>query len=115
MPLLSSHNHFACLEVDASIKPHICVANGIEVVQTHSHPPIPVNPHHCVRASSTVSRCLAEASANNSKPKGFVDIVLMFLHTHANVFSETAFQSTTNKTMPLSWSASPHPDSAKSL
>jgi hypothetical protein len=30
-----------------------------------------------VRASSTVSRCLAEAFAKNSKPKGFEDIVLM--------------------------------------
>jgi hypothetical protein len=40
-----------------------------------------------------VSGCLAEAFAENSKPKGFEDIVLMALHTYANVFSETAFDS----------------------
>jgi hypothetical protein len=53
----------------------------------------PVNPHHFFRASSTVSRCLAEAFTKNSKPKSFEDIVLMSLHTYANVFSETAFDS----------------------
>jgi hypothetical protein len=42
----------------------------------------PVDPHHFVRASSTVSRCLAEASAKNSKLKGFVDIVPTSLHTY---------------------------------
>jgi hypothetical protein len=52
-----------------------------------------VNPHHFVHASSTVSRCLAEAFAKNSKLKGFEDIVPMSLHTYANVFSETAFDS----------------------
>jgi hypothetical protein len=36
----------------------------------------PVDPHHFVYALSTVSRCLAEAFAKNSKPKGFEDIVL---------------------------------------
>jgi hypothetical protein len=41
MPPLSSCNHFACLEVDTLIEPHICIASGTEVVQTHSHPPIP--------------------------------------------------------------------------
>jgi hypothetical protein len=40
-PPLSSRNCFACLEVDTLIEPHICVANGTEVMQTHSHPPIP--------------------------------------------------------------------------
>jgi hypothetical protein len=40
-PLLSSCNCFACLEIDALIEPHICIANSTEVVQTHSHPPIP--------------------------------------------------------------------------
>jgi hypothetical protein len=30
-----------------------------------------VNPHHFIHALSTVSRCLVEASAKNSKPKGF--------------------------------------------
>jgi hypothetical protein len=52
-----------------------------------------VDPHHFVHASSTVSGCLAEASAKNSKPKGFADIVLTFLHIYADVFSETAFNS----------------------
>jgi hypothetical protein len=40
-----------------------------------------------------VSRCLLEAFAKNSKPKGFEDIVLMSLHTYADVFSEMAFDS----------------------
>jgi hypothetical protein len=34
-----------------------------------------------------------EVFAKNSKPKGFVDIVLTSLHTYANVLSETAFNS----------------------
>jgi hypothetical protein len=53
----------------------------------------PVDPHHFVRASSTVSGRLAEAFANNSKLKGFEDIVPTSLHTYADVFSETAFDS----------------------
>jgi hypothetical protein len=53
----------------------------------------PVDPHHFVRASSMVSGCLAEASAKNSKPKGFEDIVPASLHAYADVFSETAFDS----------------------
>jgi hypothetical protein len=53
----------------------------------------PVDPHHFVCASSTVSGCLVEAFAKNSKPKGFEDIVLMSLHTYADFFSETAFDS----------------------
>jgi hypothetical protein len=53
----------------------------------------PVDPHHFVHASSTVSRCLAEAFAKNSKPKGFEDIVPMTLHEYAGVFSKTAFNS----------------------
>jgi hypothetical protein len=53
----------------------------------------PVDPHHFVRALSTVSGRLAEAFAKNSKPKGFEDIVPTFLHTYADVFSETAFDS----------------------
>jgi hypothetical protein len=40
-----------------------------------------------------VSGRLAEAFANNSKPKGFEDIVPMSLHTYADIFSETAFNS----------------------
>jgi hypothetical protein len=53
----------------------------------------PVNPHHVICALSLVSRRLAEAFAKSSKPKGFEDIVLMSLHTYANIFSETAFDS----------------------
>jgi hypothetical protein len=53
----------------------------------------PVDPHHFVRASSMVSGRLAEAFAKNSKLKGFEDIVPTSLHTYANVFSETAFDS----------------------
>jgi hypothetical protein len=53
----------------------------------------PVDPHHFVRASSTVSRRLAEAFAKTSKLKGFEDIVPTSLHTYANVLSETAFDS----------------------
>jgi hypothetical protein len=53
----------------------------------------PVDPHHFVCASSTVSRHLAEAFAKNSEPKGFEDIVPTSLHSYADVFSETAFDS----------------------
>jgi hypothetical protein len=53
----------------------------------------PVDPQHFVRASSTVSGRLAEASTKNLKPKDFQDIVPTSLHTYANVFSETAFDS----------------------
>jgi hypothetical protein len=53
----------------------------------------PVDPHHFVHASSTVSGCLAEAFSKNSKPKGCEDVVLMSLNTYADVFSETAFDS----------------------
>jgi hypothetical protein len=50
----------------------------------------PVNPHHLIRASSTVSGRLVEVFAKNSQPKGFEDIVPTSLHTYADVFSETA-------------------------
>jgi hypothetical protein len=40
-----------------------------------------------------VSGHLAEASAKNSKPKGFEDTVPSTLHEYDNVFSETAFDS----------------------
>jgi hypothetical protein len=53
----------------------------------------PVDPHHFVRDSSTVSGHLVEAFAKNSKPKGFEDIVPTLLHTYADIFSETAFDS----------------------
>jgi hypothetical protein len=52
-----------------------------------------VDPQHFVHASSTVSGRLAEAFANNSKPKDFQDIVPTSLHAYADVFSETAFDS----------------------
>jgi hypothetical protein len=52
-----------------------------------------VDPHHFVHASSTVSRRLVEVFAKNSEPKGFEDIVPTSLHSYANVFSETAFDS----------------------
>jgi hypothetical protein len=52
-----------------------------------------VNPHHFVHASSTVSGHLAKVFAKNSKLRVFEDIVLMSLHTYADVFSETAFDS----------------------
>jgi hypothetical protein len=53
----------------------------------------PVDPHHFVCASSTVSGRLAEAFAKNSKPKDFHDIVPTSLHAYADIFSETAFDS----------------------
>jgi hypothetical protein len=53
----------------------------------------PVDPHYYVRASSTVSGHLAEVFAKNSKPKGFEDTVPTSLHTYADIFSETAFDS----------------------
>jgi hypothetical protein len=53
----------------------------------------PVDPHHFVRASSMVSRHLVEEFAKNSKPKGFEDSVLTSLHTYADIFSETTFDS----------------------
>jgi hypothetical protein len=52
-----------------------------------------VDPHHFVRALSTVSGCLVEVFDKNSKPKGFEDIVPTSLHTYADVLSETAFDS----------------------
>jgi hypothetical protein len=53
----------------------------------------PVNLHHFVHASSTVSGRLAEVFATNSKPKGFENIVPTLLHTYADVFSETALDT----------------------
>jgi hypothetical protein len=52
-----------------------------------------VDPHHFVCAPSTVSGPLAEAFTKNSKLKSFEDIVPMSLHTYADVFSETVFDS----------------------
>jgi hypothetical protein len=52
-----------------------------------------VDPHHFVHALSMVSGHLVEAFAKNSKPKGFEDIVPTTLHEHADIFSETTFDS----------------------
>jgi hypothetical protein len=68
----------------------ITIKEGDHVFMTMVYP---VDPQHFVLASSTVSRHLAEAFANNSKPKDFHDIVPMSLHAYIDVFSETAFDS----------------------
>jgi hypothetical protein len=52
-----------------------------------------VNPQYFIHTSSTVSGHLAEASAENSNAKGFHETVLMALHSYADVFSETAFDT----------------------
>jgi hypothetical protein len=74
-----------------------------------------VDPHHFVRASSTVSRRLAEAFAKNSKPKGFKNIDYTPMPASSAKQPLTPFQSATSGTMPLSLSASSHLDSAKSI
>jgi hypothetical protein len=68
----------------------VIIEEDDRVFMTRVHP---VDPHHFVRASSTVSGCLAEASAKNLKLKGFEDTVPMTLHEYANVFNETTFDS----------------------
>jgi hypothetical protein len=68
----------------------VTIEEGDHVFMTMVHL---VDPQHFVRASSTVSRRLAEAFANNSKLKDFQDIVPTSLHAYADVFSETAFDS----------------------
>jgi hypothetical protein len=52
-----------------------------------------VNPYNFICALSTMLRCLAEASAKNTQPKGLQDIVPMALHTYVDVFSKTAFNT----------------------
>jgi hypothetical protein len=52
----------------------------------------PVNPHYFVCTSSTVSGCLAEVFAKNSKLKG-LRILCPHHYTYADVFSEMAFDS----------------------
>jgi hypothetical protein len=82
-----------CLALDDNLDSDvddITIEEGDRVFMTMVHP---VDPHHFVRASSTVSRRLAEAFAKNSKPKDFHDIVLTSLHAYADVFSKTAFDS----------------------
>jgi hypothetical protein len=71
----------------------------------------PVGPYHFVRASSTVSGRLAEVFAKDSKPKVFEDIVPM----SSVKWPLTSFQNIANGTTPLSWSASLHTDSARSI
>jgi hypothetical protein len=73
------------LEFDAD---HIEIEEGDRVFMVMVHP---VDPQHFMRASSTVSRHLAEASAKNSMPKGFHEIVPAVLHSYEDVFSKTAF------------------------
>jgi hypothetical protein len=68
----------------------IIIEEDDHVFMTMVHP---VDPHHFGRALSTVFGHLVEASAKNSKPKGFEDIVPTSLHAYADVFSETAFDS----------------------
>jgi hypothetical protein len=68
----------------------IIIKKDDHVFMTMVHP---VDPQHFVRASSTVSGRLAEASTKNSKPKDFHDIVPTALHAYADIFSETAFDS----------------------
>jgi hypothetical protein len=77
-----------------------------------------VDPHHFVCASSTVSGRLAEAFAKNSKPKGFEDIVLMSLHSYADIISEMAFDSLPERRKwdhAIELEREPSPDSAKSI
>jgi hypothetical protein len=69
---------------------HIEIEEGDCVFMAMVHP---VDPQHFVRASSTVSGRLAEASAKNSMPKGFYEIVPTALHSYEDVFSETAFNT----------------------
>jgi hypothetical protein len=68
----------------------IIIKEDDRIFMTMMHP---VDPQHFVHALSTVSRHLAEVSTKNSKPKDFQDIVPVSLHTYADVFSETTFDS----------------------
>jgi hypothetical protein len=68
----------------------IIIKEDDRVFMTMVHP---VDPQHFVCASSMVSGHLAEASTKNSKPKDFHDIMPTPLHTYADVFSKTAFDS----------------------
>jgi hypothetical protein len=75
------------LEFDAD---HIEIKEGDRVFMVMVHP---VDPQHFMCASSTVSGHLAKASAKNSTPKGFHEIVPTVLHSYEDVFSETAFDT----------------------
>jgi hypothetical protein len=77
----------------------------------------PVDPHHFVHASSTVSGHLAEAVAKNSRLKGFEDTVpISYTPMLTSLVKQplTPSQNVASGTTPLSWNTSPHPDSAKS-
>jgi hypothetical protein len=74
----------------------------------------PVDPHHFVRASSTVSRHLVEAFVKNSKPKSLCRRLYMSMPTSLVKPHSTHCPSTTNETMPLSRSKNPHLDSERS-
>jgi hypothetical protein len=66
-----------CLAFDNNLDSEVVdftIEEDDHVFMTMVHP---VDPHHFVRALSTVSGCLAEAFAKNSKVKGFEDIVPM--------------------------------------
>jgi hypothetical protein len=74
----------------------------------------PVDPQHFVHASSMVPRRLAEAFANQR----VLRILCRHHYTPMPMSSvkqpSTPYQNIASGTMPLSLSASPHPDSAKS-
>jgi hypothetical protein len=76
-------------DLDSDID-NVAIEEGDRIFMTMVHL---VDPQHFVRALSMVSGRLAEAFANNSKPKGFQDIVPTSFHAYADVFSETAFDS----------------------
>jgi hypothetical protein len=82
-----------CLAFDDNLEfdtDHIRIEEGDRVFMAIAHP---VNHQHFVCALSTVSRYLAEASAKNSMPKGFHEIVSTALHFYEDVFSEMAFNT----------------------
>jgi hypothetical protein len=77
----------------------------------------PVDPHHFVHASSTVSGRLAEASAKNSNRR-VLRILCRRLYTNMPTSlvkpPSTRSRSAANGTTPSSWSTSPHLDSGRS-
>jgi hypothetical protein len=82
-----------CLAFDDDLKfdaDHIGIEEGDHVFIAIVHL---VDPQHFVCASSTVSEHLAKASAKNSVPKGFHEIVPTALHSYEDVFSKTAFDT----------------------
>jgi hypothetical protein len=94
---------------------NVTIEEGDRIFMTMVHP---VDPQHFVRASSTVSRRLAEAFANNSKPKDFQDIgQRLCTHTLMSLAKPPLIssQSDANGTMPLSWSANPRQDPVRSI